>query len=339
MESRDVDFTLTNTTLTETGAGIVGSEVDTISGFQLADLTGGVSANTIDASAFTGLSTQTELGLLNGGLGIGTTDEASVDLTGLEISTPLAMFLSAPPVVVADFTITMTNGATANVDADVTWTLQDLIDAVSNATAGKVTAALDASGMKLVLTDTSGGAGDLTVAAAGGSTVASDLGILKSGSGGTLTGDVITDFSSDIRVILPDARHVDIDLSNLTTIQDVLDAINGSGPAGQLTAALNAGATAIVITSSVAGAGNLQIQARDGCDRCHRSRHSESRQRHHAHGRRHRNRPGHARRSGRGRYPDWQWRRRPPDRRGGQRQRRRRRRHRWLVEVARRRFT
>src|SRR5262249_53596890 len=158
-------------------------------------------ANTIDASAFSGLTTQTELRLLNGGLGIGTTDEANVDLTGLEISTPLSLFLSAPPVAGPDFTITMTNGDTKNVDVDVSSTLQDLTDAVTNATAGKVTAALDASGTKLVLTDTSGGLGNLTVAAVGGSTVAADLGIQKTGTGGTLTGDAITDFSSDIRVI------------------------------------------------------------------------------------------------------------------------------------------
>ena len=46
VESRDVDFTLTNTQLTATGTGISGSEIDTLTGIELRRLTGGASANT-----------------------------------------------------------------------------------------------------------------------------------------------------------------------------------------------------------------------------------------------------------------------------------------------------
>jgi Ca2+-binding RTX toxin-like protein len=47
MESADLDFTLTDSTLTGNGS-------DTHNSFELAKITGGVSANTIDASTFTG---------------------------------------------------------------------------------------------------------------------------------------------------------------------------------------------------------------------------------------------------------------------------------------------
>ena len=44
IESRDVNYTLTNTQLIATGTGIVGSEVDTLASIEFARLTGG--ANT-----------------------------------------------------------------------------------------------------------------------------------------------------------------------------------------------------------------------------------------------------------------------------------------------------
>ncbi len=56
VESRDVSFTLTNIALT-----VSGGEVDTISGFERGELTGGVSVNTIDVSGFTGANVETIL--------------------------------------------------------------------------------------------------------------------------------------------------------------------------------------------------------------------------------------------------------------------------------------
>ena len=59
VEARDANMTLTNTDLT------IGGIVETLSGVELAELTGGNSGNTIDASAFTGISASSELGFLN----------------------------------------------------------------------------------------------------------------------------------------------------------------------------------------------------------------------------------------------------------------------------------
>src|SRR5262249_59708278 len=83
----DVSFTLTNTTLTATGPGITGSQVDTISGFQYASLTSGAATNSVgvrlDASAFTGISAGTGLIYFNNNTGLRTTIGADYNMTGL----------------------------------------------------------------------------------------------------------------------------------------------------------------------------------------------------------------------------------------------------------------
>ena len=92
VESRDVNMTLTNATLTQTGGALGGAvEVDSISGFEWAQITGGNSANTLDLSAFTGLTDDMPVELLNGGNGFGATSGKHVDLRGLEATTPLSV--------------------------------------------------------------------------------------------------------------------------------------------------------------------------------------------------------------------------------------------------------
>jgi Ca2+-binding RTX toxin-like protein len=59
VDSRDANLTLTNTALQVGGSG-----EDTLSGFELAQLSGGASANTIDASGFTGFHNGTPLSFL-----------------------------------------------------------------------------------------------------------------------------------------------------------------------------------------------------------------------------------------------------------------------------------
>ena len=77
VESRDVSFTLTNTSLS------AGAELDTLSGLESARLTGGSGANVINASGFTGLNLGTIVDLLTGGDGLGDTEGVVVNLTGL----------------------------------------------------------------------------------------------------------------------------------------------------------------------------------------------------------------------------------------------------------------
>jgi len=79
VESRDANFTLTNTTL------IIGADAaDTLAGIETADLSGGAGVNTLDASAFTLGSVTLRTG---GGLdilkGTGSDDQFVVDVAGL----------------------------------------------------------------------------------------------------------------------------------------------------------------------------------------------------------------------------------------------------------------
>src|SRR5262249_24312545 len=69
VERSDADFTLTNAALTITPFGGPASSTETLSGIELASLTGGSHPNVLDASAFTGLTASTPLSFLNRGKG------------------------------------------------------------------------------------------------------------------------------------------------------------------------------------------------------------------------------------------------------------------------------
>ena len=80
LETRDANFVLTDTRLT------IGGEIDTLLGIERAELTGGTSANTIDASAFTRgpviLSTGGGVDTLKGGSG---DDTFRIDVSNLTV--------------------------------------------------------------------------------------------------------------------------------------------------------------------------------------------------------------------------------------------------------------
>ena len=161
VESRDANMTLTNTSLT------IGSEgSDVLSGIEAAELTGGVSANTIDASAFTALTPTTELVFLNRGAGVDT-------LTSLP-----------------EMRITLSSGATVDVDLTYAVTLQDVFDAI-HAASSTLTASLDLASKAIVINNTGPGSSLISVTALNGSTAAADLGILKTGTAAQLTGNNI----------------------------------------------------------------------------------------------------------------------------------------------------
>ncbi|MGB8168262.1 MAG: hypothetical protein WCF18_12265, partial [Chthoniobacteraceae bacterium] len=259
VETRNANLALTNTTFT------AGAEVDAISGFEVAELTGGAGANTINVSAFSGLSADTSLDLLNGGLGLGATAGVKVNLTGITDTTPLSTLNNGAGIRTVsgtDFTIKLRDGTTKSVDLGAAATLDEVFAAIHTA-APTVTASMDATGTAIKLVDTSVGAGTLQVAAAGGSFTAADLGILGTSSTGTLTGTRISDGASDIVVTLKDGAKVYVDLSKATTLQEVFDALHAAN--SKLTASLNAAGTAITILDATAtGTTPLSIAAFNG---------------------------------------------------------------------------
>lgn len=89
----------------------------------------------------------------------------------------------------ADFQVTRRNGTTFSVDADGLNTVQDVINAINTADGGAgVTAALNTNTNGITLTDSTGGAGALTVSPINGSLAAGDLGLLTPAVGNTITG-------------------------------------------------------------------------------------------------------------------------------------------------------
>lgn len=87
-----------------------------------------------------------------------------------------------------DFQITARNGATFQVTLAGAQTVQDAINDINTATGGVVTASLAATGSGIVLTDSSGGGGTLSVTPLNQSNAAAQLGLNVASSGNTLTG-------------------------------------------------------------------------------------------------------------------------------------------------------
>jgi len=387
-ESRDVSFELTNSQLKETGTGIVGSEIDTLSGLEFAWLVGGASANVMNASGFnalapstalsalnhgagvnvgandltvrltdgsvanvglagattvqdvltaihtansrltatinvdgngidivdstasgvadiqassvsslaadlglavTGIATQLHgtavpgggatldgganilLSLLNGGTGLRRTDLQQFDLLG---TTPLGSLNQGEGVrrvAGADFRITLTDGKTVDVDLSGSLTtVQQVIDAIESAAAatvgvgaGRLSATIDPeSGDSLLLTDSQKLGGDLTVTALNGSFAAADLGILREGSDAVLTGFGLTDISSDLRVTLADGTRLEFNLSGLTTLDDVLQLLNGEDE--RFSAGIDASGTGLDLFDASGGAGPFTAASLNG---------------------------------------------------------------------------
>lgn len=89
----------------------------------------------------------------------------------------------------ADFQITRRNGSTFTVDLSSATTVQDVLNAINTADGGGgVTASFATTGNGIVLTDTTAGAGSLSVSPLNASLAADDLGIRASVAGPVLTG-------------------------------------------------------------------------------------------------------------------------------------------------------
>jgi flagellar hook-associated protein 3 FlgL len=167
-------------------------------------------------------------------------------------------------------TVTRTDGTTFNVQMDGVRTATQLAAAINGASGNTtVTAALNAAGNGITLTDTSGGGGNLAVAAGTGYVGnGTDLGILTTGSGGTLVGGNVTFSTDDFRITRRDGTSFTVSLggsSAAASVQDVLNRINnadGNTAAGtKVTASLNATGNGIALTDASSGPGTLTVTA------------------------------------------------------------------------------
>jgi flagellar hook-associated protein 3 FlgL len=97
----------------------------------------------------------------------------------------------------ADFQITNSAGASFSVTLSGAQTVQDVINKINAAATGtNVTASFSTTGNGIVLTDTSGGSGNLTVTAQNSSTAAADLGLSSPALNNVVTGSDVNPVAS-----------------------------------------------------------------------------------------------------------------------------------------------
>ncbi|MFN0197404.1 MAG: flagellar filament capping protein FliD [Planctomycetaceae bacterium] len=174
--------------------------------------------------------------------------------------------------------ITDRSGATADIDLSSAYTVTDVLGAINDSEEIDITATVKDG--RFVLTDTSGStSSNLIVANLSGGHTADELGILQSVAGNTLSGDVVYELSdnfklsslndgnglhlidtvADLRITAKDGTTIDIDLDDVVTIGEVVDAINDDDTnGGKVTAALTDGH--LTLTDSTGGGGTLSIE-------------------------------------------------------------------------------
>jgi len=219
-------------------------------GFSSADQV--VGAGTITIARGGEVDTATSLSLLNGG-------------NGVRLGT---------------IRVTDRIGATTDVDLSTARTVADVVNAI-NASGSAVQAT--ARGDRLVLTDTSGGTGNLSVRDVGSGQTAADLGIAASVASSTLSGTSIYSVSesfslsqindgnppgfsstgADLGITLSDGSTLNVELSDATTLGGVLEAINAHADnGGKLVASLANGR--LVLEDTTGGAGTLAVADHNG---------------------------------------------------------------------------
>jgi flagellar hook-associated protein 2 len=172
--------------------------------------------------------------------------------------------------------ITDRAGNVAQIDLRIARTVDDVLDAINGNTEASVTAT--ALGDRLVLSDSSGGSGNLKVQDVGTGKTALDLGLaginvaanqatgsdvfalhvgaslssFNDGNGVPLAG------GNDLQITLADGTTLNVDLGDATTLGDVLDALNASNPA-KLSASIAADGNRIRLTDLTAGGGTFAV--------------------------------------------------------------------------------
>lgn len=161
---------------------------------------------------------------------------------------------------VSDIVITDKNGGAAGINLDARTDLDDLVNTINGLAAIDVTASI--VDRRLVITDTSGGVGNLTITNNGVSTAATELGIEINANVASVTGVDLnpsgtpaTASSIDITDSLGNSATVT--LTNARSVQDILDAVNSAGIG--VTASLNTAGNGFRITDTAGGAGGLTI--------------------------------------------------------------------------------
>ncbi|MEM9365134.1 MAG: flagellar filament capping protein FliD [Planctomycetota bacterium] len=203
------------TTLTEvidainaSGLEVFARVSDAGNGIRLRDVSGG-------SGSFTASSTDATAS----GLGIDQSVDGNIlvgdnlNLATVTVDTTLAELNQGRGINSGSFTITDSDGAVAavNTTVDEIDTVGDLIDRINDLGIG-VTAAINEDGDGVVVTDTAGGSGSLTIADTGTGTTAAELGLAGTAAASTLAGTQATSITVEAG----------------DTLQGIVDKINAS---------------------------------------------------------------------------------------------------------------
>ncbi len=172
--------------------------------------------------------------------------------------------------------ITDASGASTLIDLSSAVNINDVLNALNSNTAVNVTAKVD--GDHLVIADSSGGAGTLKIANAGGTTTAADLGLTAPAASGTITGTSLTKLQGTTSLdSLNDGNGVrlagvlndfsitgaggafDVSLNGAKTLADVITKINGATGNTGVTAAISTDGHGLTLTDS--GGGPVSVAA------------------------------------------------------------------------------
>jgi len=265
----------TDTVLVElAGADTLGDVADRINAAGLSGVSASITGNgltltpagveQISVTDLNGGTTATDLGIVQT-----TPLVAGATLTGANIAprvtglTALSDLLGGTGLDVSSG-ITITNGQTTrSIDFSGAATVEDFLNQINGANVG-VTASVNAGGTGINIFNNTEGT-KMSISENGG-TLAATLGVRTFSESSPLTElngglGVRTVEGADLRITRKDGSTFAVDLSNLDTIQDVLDAINTADAGAGVTASFGANGNGIVLTDTTGGPGTLSVVA------------------------------------------------------------------------------
>lgn len=171
--------------------------------------------------------------------------------------------------------ISITDGAgtNKNIDLSLAVTVQDILNSINETSGLQVTASL--GGDSIILTDTSGSS-SVAVAEVDGGQTATSLGLLKTHSGGVITGDSVNNISlttsignlndgngvrtlpgeEDLTFTTSAGGSFNVNLGTVSTVGDVINAINNDADnAGKITASLDSAGKSLRLVDNTTEAG------------------------------------------------------------------------------------
>ncbi|HEX4053571.1 MAG TPA: flagellar filament capping protein FliD [Tepidisphaeraceae bacterium] len=198
--------------------------------------------------------------------------------------TPLSQLNGGAGVPAGQFRITDASGNSAVINTSNDVNLDDVVSQINNADGIAVHASVTDQG--LVITDQSGGAGTLSIQDINGGTTAQSLGIVGTGTGGTLIGSNINYITAgttlaqlndgngvattiagqnDFTVTVGDGSQIGVSLNGAKTVGDVINDINTVG-GSKLKASINAAGNGITLTDTSGGGGGMTLTADNGSE-------------------------------------------------------------------------